>query len=163
MYPTCQKLKKQLDAVNGSCFSDDMGELTGSPDLEGKHLEDGCCATCKPDENAGCTKCLASGQPRAFCTAIGACGDSCRPCSVHQVHTGCHASAVPIGIDSVQICDGASIHRRIKGSGAAAAAQVSTNKASTTRFKQLMDCLAEGSALGANMMISPSSYSVNPR
>ena len=32
---------------------------------------------CKPDENKGCTKCLADGNPRAFCTSVGVCGDNC--------------------------------------------------------------------------------------
>ena len=44
------------------------------------------------------------------------------------------------------------------GSSAAAGTQVSANKASTARFKQLMDCLAEGSELSATM-IPPASYS----
>ena len=81
-------------------------------------------------------------------------GDKCRypALCTKCMQTVTLAQCQSFGIDCVQICDGGSVHRRMQGSGAAAAAQVSANKASTARFKQLMDCLAEGSALGATMV-----------
>ena len=68
----CPLLKKQLDAVDGSCFSSDVGELTSVPAETGLHLVDQCCASCQP----GCVTCLATGHPRSFCTGVGACVDS---------------------------------------------------------------------------------------
>ena len=44
LHASCPQLKAQLDGVDGSCFTTDLGSLNAA--LSGKYLNDECCATC---------------------------------------------------------------------------------------------------------------------
>ena len=73
-HATCPRLKVELDTVNGSCFTTDMGKVTGNAAYNGKHLADECCASCSAaTPGTHCAKCLADGHSRTVCAAIGVC------------------------------------------------------------------------------------------
>ena len=65
-HATCPQLKKQLDAIGGSCLTDDMGKVTGIPTLSGLHLADQCCKSCC---DARCRRCVAFGSV-AQCSGV---------------------------------------------------------------------------------------------
>ena len=138
LFPTCPTLKTQLDAVHGSCFTADMGELTNVTAYRGMHLADKCCASCQP----GCAKCIAGGHTRAFCTTIHVCqattcvlGKDCTACMTQTTQAACSS----YGVDCS--CPGQQSSRRRAQSSAAVQVQAGTH--ASTRLSTLLDCLAE--------------------
>ena len=72
-HATCPKLKKQLDAIGGSCLTDDMGVVTGNPAYSGLHLADQCCKSCC----SACRRCVATFGSVTQCSAFEGVDCSC--------------------------------------------------------------------------------------
>ena len=148
LHATCPKLKRQLDAINGSCLTTDFGGATGIAAYNGMHLADQCCASCKPSQSSHCDQCIADGHTHELCVAIGVCGR----CSYPAACARCIAADSRLtitqcrsyGLDCTLGCAPAGAGRRRAQSGAAggAAAQVSASSAAWSTFDKLMDCLA---------------------
>ena len=142
-YPTCPKLKAQLDQRNGSCATTDVGWVTGLPQFNGLHLQDKCCASCT-DYCALCMK----DNTRLECKAIGVCsnctyGAACMRCmTIAAKFTA--AKCASYGIDCTEHCSSTGFGRRRRVQSASAGAQVSASVESSAVFVKLMDCLARG-------------------
>ena len=154
MHPTCPSLKKQLDDHGESCFTADLGDVTGDVSVSGKHLVDECCASCGGNGGGGhCTQCVAAGHTKDECMAAGVCKCSfpaaCRRCISVNSETFTKAQCASFGIDCTENCTQGSATRRALqgGSGGGGGTQVTASTASAARLKTLMDCLAVGGTL----------------
>ena len=117
-YTTCSNLKAQLDANHGSCFTTDMGDMTGVAAYNGVHLADRCCASCQPK----CVACLKDGNTHTFCITIGSC-DANLGCSLSKKCTACMAQRSKAQCESYGVdcnCISPSTSRRRAQSGASA-------------------------------------------
>ena len=147
-FASCGKLKAQLDASNGSCYTTDVGEATSNPAYDGLHLADKCCGTCQP----GCSRCLAAGHSRSFCDSILVCHASAT-CSLPKICTTClvratKAECESYGVDCTETCSAApSGSRRRAQGGAAAAVQVQAGGQSSKQLSAILNCLAEGDSV----------------
>ena len=125
MHTTCPRLRTELDAHNGSCFTSDFGQVTGVAKFNRMHLNDQCCASCQPH----CASCLSDGHDRGYCAAIGVCRASlhctlpktCKLCMTQSTLAQCKA----YGIDCKETCTESNVtpaHRRLQAVGAGAVA-----------------------------------------
>ena len=139
----------QLDAINGSCFTTDVGEAMGVAAYNGKHLVDECCATCNAATlEPHCAKCLADGHSRTACAAIGVCNcypQACRDC-LRAADAGklfTLSECMSYGFDCTEDCSATAHHRRTQ-SGTSAAVQVKAGKQSSAQLTAVLDCVASG-------------------
>ena len=162
-FPTCPKLKAQLDRVNGSCSHTDVGQATGIAAYNGMHLVDQCCASCQLDH---CAKCIADGNSRGDCAAIGVC-----KCSLSAACLRCmsfndrftRAKCASYGINCTERnCSQVPSARRRAQAGAAAA-QVAASPHSSAVFHKLMGCLAGGASIQTCVSpVAPSTVAATP-